>query len=82
MDLLHAVGQASYNSTITLHVEELPVTVDILGESPFLYVPYSLNIRELHSLALLLHLSHQMIFRAKLTSSIQRPRTAISFSST
>lgn len=25
------VGQASYNSTITLHVEDLPVSVDILG---------------------------------------------------
>ena len=29
------VGQASYNSTITLHVEDLPVSVDILGNLSF-----------------------------------------------
>ena len=31
--LMCVVGEASYNSTITLHIEELPVTVDILGKS-------------------------------------------------
>lgn len=30
-DFVFPIGQASYNSTITLHIEELPVTIDILA---------------------------------------------------
>lgn len=33
------VGEASYNSSITLHPEKLPVSVDIMGSFP---LPFSL----------------------------------------
>ena len=30
-DFVVPIGQATYNSTITLHEEELPITIDILA---------------------------------------------------